>query len=118
MRDFKPEWLDDWIGYLDGTDLDLEDHELRMTHQDGFAAGFVAGCESENARLTADLADARATIARLTAAVERALQGLEAWKRLQQEIHPWHVDGWKIEEEVRAALAPRAGAAVDGESDG
>lgn len=38
-------------------------------------------------------------------ALQRALLGLVAWKEEQKREHPWSVDGWKIEEEVRAALA-------------
>ena len=53
------------------------------------------------------MADARliAAAPAMFEALQRALLGLVAWKEEQQREHPWSVDGWKIEEEVRAAIA-------------
>ncbi len=53
----------------------------------------------------------------LLAALERALSGLVAWREEKEREHPWSVDGWLIEEEVRAALSaarPQASEAGDG----
>lgn len=41
---------------------------------------------------------------RLRALCSHSLEAVRAWQRDQQEYHPWSVDGWKLEADLKAAL--------------
>lgn len=103
-----------WSYYLDAEGHYAINHESDAHEPGDIAHVAIPGAiDPEYDDGNEGLANARLIAAAPTmlAALKRALNGLVAWKEEQEREHPWSVDGWKVEEEVRAAIALAEGRA-------
>jgi hypothetical protein len=69
---------------------DAEGYAERRKEQDAFLAVILQAVNSHAA---------------LVVLLSRCLGAVKIWQREQNDTHPWMVDGWKLQEDIEAALA-------------